>query len=54
MLFRGVQPTAGCDAFVGQALRIYVGDASTDEKRTLDVVFGRAKDAAGKTFAYLA
>jgi hypothetical protein len=27
--------------------------ASTGEKRTLDVVFGRAKAAAGKTFAYL-
>jgi hypothetical protein len=48
-----VQRTAGCDAFVGQGQRTYVGDASTGEKRPLDVVSGRAKAAAGKTFAYL-
>jgi hypothetical protein len=30
------------------------GGASTEDKRTLDAVFGRAKDDADKTFAYLA
>lgn len=30
------------------------GDVSTEEKRTLNVLFGRAKQAADKTFSYLA
>jgi hypothetical protein len=30
------------------------GDVSTEEKRTMNVLFGGAKQAADKTFAYLA